>query len=267
MSTLPDPLEDVLGSPVATSEPLSGGDLGELSLITLRDGRQLVAKRGPVVDAEARMLSAMALLNAPVPRLLHAEKGLICLEYLKPAEPGTRAWRDLGQALSQMHSWAGQDYGWREDYAFGTVRLDNTPGSDWPAFWSERRLLPLAEDLPAPIRARVEALAADLPNRLPADPKPALLHGDLWTGNVIFTEAQGYLIDPACYYGDAEVDLAMLSLFGTPDPTFWRGYGRLSAGSDERRPIYQLFPALVHLQLFGDSYQGLVTRLLDEAGA
>ena len=71
------------------------------------------------------------------------------------------------------------------------------------------------------------------------------------------------LIDPACYHGHAEVDLAMLSLFGTPGPMFRETYGPSEPGLEARRPVYQLWPALVHLRLFGSGYQGLVERLLD----
>lgn len=74
------------------------------------------------------------------------------------------------------------------------------------------------------------------------------------------------LIDPACYRGHGEVDLAMLSLFGAPGPAFAAGYGALEPGAETRRPIYRLWPAIVHLRLFGGGYRGLVERLLDEAG-
>ena len=75
------------------------------------------------------------------------------------------------------------------------------------------------------------------------------------------------MIDPACYHGDGEVDLAMLELFGAPPEAFWSGYGGTEPGRAERRPIYQLFPALVHLRLFGANYRGMVSGLLDASGA
>ncbi len=264
--SLPQPLLDALGTSVAKTEALQGGDLSQVARVTLEDGQSMVTKRGPLVDAEARMLSAMALVHAPVPQVLHAEHGLICLEYLAPAPATSGGWRDFGAALAKMHSWDGQDYGWSEDYAFGDVRIENETAASWPAFWGERRLLPFLPHLPAALAARIETLVKDLGNRLPEAPKPALLHGDLWGGNVHFTETGAVMIDPACYYGHAEVDLAMLTLFGEPDAAFWRGYGHLEQGVEARRGIYQLFPALVHLRLFGEGYAGMVTGLLDEAG-
>jgi fructosamine-3-kinase len=102
---------------------------------------------------------------------------------------------------------------------------------------------------------------------LPAAPPPALLHGDLWGGNILVNDGKlAALIDPACYHGDREVDLAMLALFGEPPPSFWESYGELEPGWEERRALYQLFPALVHLRLFGASYGSLVDRLLRRFG-
>jgi fructosamine-3-kinase len=179
-----------------------------------------------------------------------------------------RAWADVGAKVRAMHELAGDQYGWPVDYAFGTVLLDNRQGQDWPSFWGEQRLRSAAGPLDRPWRDRVDVLAADLQNRLPARPPSSLLHGDLWSGNILVNHgALAALIDPACYHGHGEVDLAMLCLFGAPDAAFWDAYGPLEPGWDGRRPIYQLFPALVHLRLFGATYAPLVDRLLESLGA
>jgi fructosamine-3-kinase len=139
---------------------------------------------------------------------------------------------------------------------------------NWPNFWAERRLLQGLGTLPAPLARRVERLAARLGDRLPARPPASLLHGDLWVGNLLVSpEGEAALIDPACYRGHGEVDLAMLGLFGRPDPALFEGYGPLEPGAQERRPVYRLWPALVHLRLFGTGFAGMVEGLLDEAGA
>ncbi|CAA9223074.1 MAG: COG3001: Fructosamine-3-kinase [uncultured Chloroflexia bacterium] len=122
--------------------------------------------------------------------------------------------------------------------------------------------------LDRPWRERVDGLAAQMSDLLPASPRPAHLHGDLWTGNILVAEGKlAAFIDPACYFGDAEVDLAMLTLFDGPPDEFFEGYGPLEEGWEERRAIYQLFPALVHLRLFGAGYAGMVDRLLARLGA
>ena len=124
---------------------------------------------------------------------------------------------------------------------------------------------------PAPPRSwreRVERLAERMTDLLPARPPASLLHGDLWAGNMLVRDGRlAAFIDPACYHGHAEVDLAMICLFGRPDAAFWEAYGRLEPGWEQRRPIYQLFPALVHLRLFGASYAALADRLLSASGA
>ncbi len=208
----------------------------------------------------------MADLGAPVPRVLGVADDILLLEYLTEARAAPKGgWRTLGEGLRALHGPEMYGYGWDEDYAFGHVAIPNGWAEDWTAFWAERRLLPLTHALPAPpLARRVEAVAARLPELIPdRPPHPALLHGDLWTGNVLFGDGTAHLIDPACYHGDAEVDLAMLALFGTPpDPAFWDAYGQPDAGWATRRAVYQLWPALVHVSLFGAGYHPMIeTRL------
>lgn len=259
-------LAALMGSAVARTRPLHGGDLSAVTRADLADGRAVVVKTGPMVEIEARMLTRMRAAGAPVPEVLAVGGGLFCMEYLEETPASTAGWGALGAALKALHDTGRGNYGWEESYAFGTVPIPNAACGTWPEFWAERRLLPHLTALPGPLAQRVERLAACLPDHLPRHPPPAFLHGDLWSGNALFSGPRAYLIDPACYRGHAEVDLAMLELFGQPDPAFWDGYGRDEAGRMDRRPIYQLWPALVHLRLFGAGYQGLVSRCLDAAG-
>ena len=175
-------------------------------------------------------------------------------------------WRALGAGVARLHATEGQTFGWDEDYAFGPVAIVNTPAQNWPDFWAENRLRPALPELPPEIAARLAALCRRLPDHIPAAPPPSLLHGDIWAGNALFSGDRAWLIDPACYHGDAEVDLAMLTLFGAPPAEFFEGYGPLRPGHAERRPVYQLWPALVHVRLFGAGYLGLVRRLLERCG-
>ncbi|WP_284245528.1 fructosamine kinase family protein, partial [Methylobacterium haplocladii] len=175
---------------------------------------------------------------------------------------------DLGRAVARLHAATGERYGWAQDFAFGRVAIKNGWSADWPAFWAERRLLCHVPHCDPALGRCVESLAASLSRRLPARPRPALLHGDLWGGNVLCHGARvSGLIDPACYYGHAEVDLATLALFGRPGPAFREAYGPAEPGFSERVPLYQLWPALVHLRLFGAGYRGMVAGLLDAVGA
>lgn len=249
-------------------ERLAGGDLSEVLLVRRPDGHLSVAKGGASIGTEAAMLRTIAGIGVPAPVLEAEHDGLLLLQYV--ANDGLfseKAWTDIGQQVARLHGRVAADYGWPVDYAIGTVQLDNRQGRDWPLFWGEQRLASTASVLDRPWRERVERLVAQLANRLPRSPQPALLHGDLWSGNLLVSEGRlAALIDPACYHGDREVDLAMLCLFDSPPPAFWQSYGELEPGWRERQPIYQLFPSLVHLRLFGAGYSALVDRLLNAVG-
>lgn len=259
----------LIGAEPDRLERLAGGDLSEVLLGARPDGRRIVAKGGTAIAAEAAMLRTLAGLGLPAPVVDGEHDGILLLEHIEnDGVFSPAAWRSIGAALRSLHDSGGERYGWSVDHALGTVALDNRETSDWPAFWGEQRLLATATILDRPWRARVEALVRRLGDLLPSAPPPALLHGDLWTGNLLVQGgALRAFIDPACYHGHAEVDLSMLTLFDTPPDDFWSAYGSLDAGWGARRPIYQLFPALVHLRLFGTSYAGMADRLLTASGA
>ena len=250
-------------------ERLAGGDLSEVLLLKRPDGRCTVAKGGPAVSSEAAMLRLLAGSGVPVPSVEGEHDHVLLIEHVEndglfnPA-----AWASIGAALRALHDQGGDLYGWPVDYALGTVDLDNRQGRDWRLFWTEQRLIATARTLDRPWRERVAESVDRLPALLPEGPRPSLLHGDLWSGNILVREGRvAALIDPACYYGHAEVDLAMLTLFDTPPAEFWSAYGELEEGWEMRRAAYQLFPALVHLRLFGASYSGMVDRFLRRLGA
>ncbi|SNT16888.1 fructosamine kinase family protein [Tropicimonas sediminicola] len=255
---------ETFGSPPDSIHPVHGGDLSEVFRLHWPDGTEVIAKHGPLVQREARMLNAIRTTGAPAPDVLGITDGIMFLEAVPTAPASAAAWRALGLGLRRLHDHTADSYGWPEDYAFGAVEIANQPMSDWPAFWAERRLLPTSRALPADMVRRVEALCHRLPDLLPDHPAPSLLHGDLWSGNVLFSPGnRAWLIDPASYHGDAEVDLAMLHLFGRPGSGFTDAYGALTPGAEQRRPIYQLWPALVHMRLFGGSYRGMVEGFLN----
>lgn len=257
----------LLGGTLRDTRRLPGGDLSTVVRITLTDGRVMAVKGGPLPRIEAEMLCAIAAAGAPAPAVLAVGAAALVLSWVEGEDGPSCAWADLGGVVATLHRATGPRYGWPENYAFGRMPIDNRWCDDWPTFWAERRLLPQLSHLPPGLARRVEKLANDLPNRLPYRPRPSLLHGDLWSGNVI---ARGdrvvALIDPACYYGHGEVDLSMLSLFDAPGAGFDRQYGRLQPGAVARRAIYTLWPALVHLRLFGSAYLKLVETQLARAG-
>lgn len=267
MRTLAEAGAALLGLPLVHVEGLRGGNLSEIVRITLSDGREAVVKTGPAPLTEATMLRAVAASGAPAPEVLAATEQTLVVQWVPNGGGLSEAWPDLGVQLAKLHAVNGPRYGWESDYAFGSVAITNGWCDDWPTFWAERRLRPALAHIASDLASRVAALAEDLPDRLPARPPPSLLHGDLWSGNVLAAGgAISGLIDPACYHGHAEVDLAMLTLFDRPAPTFFEAYDARESGREQRQPIYALWPALVHLRLFGEGYRALVDRLLARAG-
>lgn len=261
----------LLGARVLSRTPLAGGSMEEVARVRLADGRTVVTKGGPDPRAEAAMLRALAAAGVPTPEVLDADEHTLVLAERPNGGSLERAWGHLGRVVRALHDAPAPPpapaYGWAHDYAYGRLPIPNGAEANWPRFWAERRLLPYAERLPAPLARRVERLAADLDARLPERPRPSLLHGDLWHGNVLANGARvSALIDPACYLGHGEVDLAMLTLFATPSPAFWDAYAP-EPGWPERRPLYQLWPAIVHVALFGAAYHAMVAGLLETAGA
>jgi fructosamine-3-kinase len=267
MTTLADRGVALLGGTLRHVETLGGGSLSRLVRIVLTDGREAIVKAGPRPKTEAAMLRAVRAAGAPAPEVFAADDEVLVIECLPQSGGVGIAWDDLGRILLHLHAAHGERYGWAEDYAFGPVAIANGWSEDWPDFWAQNRLLVNVKYVGAGLTRRLERLCVDLPNRLPARPAPALLHGDLWGGNVlVFGDKVSGLIDPACYFGHVEVDVAMLMMFDHPGAAFFAAYGKLDAGHKERLDIYRLWPALVHLRLFGSGYRPLVERLLSDLG-
>ena len=259
---------EITGVPDERMERLTGGDLSGAMLVVFPDGRKLVAKGG-VPATEAAMLRALAEAGAPTPQVEGEHEDVLLLQYVEnDGLFSARAWADLGRTLRTLHRQQGELYGWPVDFAAGTVEISNRQGRDWRDFWAEERLLAPAAMLDRPWRERVARAAEIAREVLPATPAPSLLHGDMWSGNVLVRDgAVAALVDPICYYGHAEADLAMLTLFEGPPADFWDAYGPLEEGVDQRRPIYELFHALVHMRLYGAGYSNMLDRLLSTIGA
>jgi fructosamine-3-kinase len=259
---------ELIGIEEGRLERLAGGDLTEVLLFRRPDGRCTVAKGGPAVGTEAAMLRALGGAGVPAATVEGEHQDVLLLDFVQnDGVFSPKAWADLGETLRRLHEQQGENYGWPVDYALGSVAMDNRETANWPRFWAERRLIATASVLDRPWRERIERVAARVEELLPAKPPAALLHGDLWKGNILVANGSvAALIDPACYHGHSEVDLAMLTLFDAPGESFWEAYGALEPGWEARRPVYQLFPAFVHMRLFGRTYAGLLDRLLSEIG-
>lgn len=232
---------------------------------TTVDGLPAVLKE-PSYDAttEADGLRALGEAGAHVPRILEATPSRLVLE----AVTGDGDWPACGRRLAAVHQTRGPGFGWERDGFIGPLPMSNAYDDDWPRFYAAHRLLPWVDDLPGDLARRLHRAIEDgrLAALLDHDVAPSLVHGDLWSGNVVGGE---WLIDPAVHHADRELDLAMARLFGGFPAAFFSAYEEvwpLDDGWRERLPALQLFHLLVHVRLFGGGYVAQVAARLDTLG-
>ena len=273
----PNGLSRLLRVPV-TAVRDAGGQHGYRHLIaTLEDGRQAFVKASASGPDEAEAFAAEAnglrwlaeAGGAPVPAVLASSRDLVAIEYLPPGQATAEAAEDFGAALARTHAAGASSFGAPWPGRIASLPLDNTPtpaSTGWGKWWQSRRAVPYIKraaddgllsrgDLS--LVETVAARAADLGG--PPEP-PSRIHGDLWSGNVLWSGGRGWLIDPAAHGGHRESDLAMLALFGAPHlDRILAAYDAafpLADGWRARVPLHQVHPLLVHVCLFGGGYAG-----------
>jgi fructosamine-3-kinase len=259
---------------------VGGGDINEAFRVRLADGREAFVKtRADAVPGEfAAEAAGLGWLAEPgalrTPRVLEVDDGYLALEWIERGRLSDAGAEELGRGLAETHAAGAPCFGMPDGGAgagFGSLRLSNEPTGDWASFYAERRIAPLtrlaAERglIAAAAERSLERICARMPE-LTGPPEPAArLHGDLWSGNVMAdVDGRAWLIDPSCYGGHREVDLAMLRLFGAPSERSFAAYEEsrpLSDGWQERVELYQLLALLVHALLFGGSYVAATERI------
>jgi len=280
-------VERKLGQKVKSCSGLSGGDINAAFRLELADGRRIFVKSHPrapsaMFGAEARGLAWLREAGTlRIPEVLAvSEPGdegprFLALEYIEPGPQGRGFDEALGRGLAALHRSGAPSFGLDHDNFIGSLEQTNEPRPNWPAFYREQRLeeqLRRAIDrgrVDAHLRSDFDRLFERLESLVGPAEMPSRLHGDLWGGN-LHTDDRGEpcLIDPAVYGGHREVDLAMMRLFGGFGARVFDAYVEawpLAPGAERRVPLYQLYPLLVHVNLFGGSYVGQLTRALHEA--
>ena len=263
-----DAVRAATGREIRGHERVGGGDINNAFRVQFEDESfGFVKTRADVApgeyEAEAAGLRWLAEPNAlRVPEVLGVSDLVLVLDWVDEGGRGDAA--AFGAGLADVHAAGAEHFGGAEALRIGPLLLPNDPAPDWPTFYAENRLRPLLGHLAPSGRAAVESVCdriADLAG--PPEP-PARLHGDLWSGNVLWgRDGTAWLIDPAAYGGHREVDLAMLQLFGDPGRQFFAAYDErfpLAPGYEQRVPLYQLFPLLVHAALFGGGYGASAER-------
>lgn len=274
MRTLAERAEHLLGAAVVSTSPVAGGDTCTATRLRLSDGRSALMKtraHAPegFFEAEAHALQWLAEPGvAPVAEVLGVQADCLVLAWIEPTKPTPEAAVELGRALARLHASGADSFGLDQDGFIGPLPLPNKTAPTWPEFFAVRRILPylrLCTDhgrISPEDAASVEGVVRRIVELAGPEEPPARLHGDLWSGNVVWNaEKQAVLIDPAAYGGHRETDLAMLALFGTPQQqrvvAAYQEVHPLADGWQERQPLHQLFPLLVHAALMGGRYGGL----------
>ena len=248
----------------------------------LQGGGSIVAKLGKPGDGlalEGWMLRYLAGHSAlPVPEVLHAEERLLVMSYIDAGDAITAAAEThAAELLAALHSVTAPAFGLERDTVIGGLAQPNDQSLEWLPLFRDRRLLYMgraaleAGRLPAATMARLERFAARLDGLLEETERPSLIHGDMWGGNVLAKGGRiAGFVDPAIYYADAEIELAFSTMFSTFGEAFFRRYEEirpLRPGFFEaRRDIYNLWPLLVHVRLFGGGYVAAVERTLARFG-
>lgn len=267
-----------LGSSVIDVRPLHGGDINEAWVVTLSDQRHVFVKTNRAAPPEMfpREAEGLEWLAEPqslrVPKVLAVSERFLALEWIAPGTPAADSGERLGRGLAALHRSKADCFGWPRDNFIGSLPQDNEPEEDWATFYTRRRLEPqlrMAVDRgrsSAAMRRGFQRLFARMPELVGRPEPPSRLHGDLWAGNLLYSECgEPVLIDPAVYGGHREMDLAMMRLFGGFGRPVFEAYEEawpLSADAEERVELYQLYPLMVHVNLFGGSYIGAVERAL-----
>ncbi|MCG3212064.1 MAG: hypothetical protein FOGNACKC_05711 [Anaerolineae bacterium] len=287
MSALPATLAAVLAgqlnSSIVADAPVGGGSICQAARAELADGRKILVKWRTGIpgmfSAERRGLELLAAANAlTVPAVLaqqEADSGtpaFLAIEWLGQGRPTPSIEQTLGRGLAQLHRSTAEKFGLNHDNFIGANPQPNRQTGNWVDFFREQRLgfqMELAGRngyLHRERWQRLEKLLARLDNWLPARPPASLLHGDLWGGNWLTTASgQPALIDPAVYYGHREAELAFTELFGGFSATFYAAYAEawpLETGYETRKPLYNLYHLLNHLNLFGEGYGSGVDSIL-----
>lgn len=261
--------EALLNASIVSTTPVAGGDVSTATRLRLTDGRNAVIKTRPQAPKDFFRREADGLRwlkeagGAPVPDVLGVDDECLIIEWVEPVRPHAEAADQFGRALAATHRAGSQTYGAEHDGYIGLAPLPNRPLDTWAEFYASRRVMPYVRaavdrgslttddaDVIEQVMRRIRQIAGP-------EEGPARIHGDLWSGNIVWGE-QLWLIDPAAHGGHRETDLAMLSLFGVPHlQRILDAYDEawpLADGWRDRVALHQLHPLLVHAVMFGGGY-------------
>lgn len=273
-------LSEALGEEVEALDFFQRGQIGDIYTAKVK-GQNYVLKTSLDADKlaiEAKMLQDLSDAGIHVPRVAMSQGSFLLLEQIECIRKAKCTEEtEAAELLASLHSVTNENrmYGYYYDTNIGPfTQINEQTQYNWTLFLGQMRLMPMARicydkgTISKQTLERLEGLCRDLYKRIDMSKiTPSLLHGDVWSGNVLFEKAGACcLIDPAIYYGDREMELAFILLFDTFGKTFFDSYSEVHPLSEEfyesKVPIYQLYPVLVHVALYGGSYAGQLEQLL-----
>ena len=263
-------IQSELDVEIKDQKSVHGGDINQAGKIETATGKNLFVKWNEsapegMFEAEAK---GMELLNSAdsgleIPSPLLVNENFLVLNWIEEGGGNSESARNFGRKLAKQHQNSSDFFGLDYDNYIGKLTQSNIKHSNWFDFFALERIEPQIRmgvesgKLTRSVLKKAESFYKQLGSIFPNE-KPALLHGDLWSGNFMFTKSGGASIyDPAVYYGHREMDLAMSRLFGGFSANFYSGYKEefsITEGFSSRVEVYNLYPILVHANLFGGSY-------------
>ncbi|HTL80765.1 MAG TPA: fructosamine kinase family protein [Bacteroidia bacterium] len=258
--------------------PVSGGSINQCWKVQTGEGwyflKENSSEKFPgMFEAEMKGLQLLRATNTfvvPEPVSCYSEKGkaFLKLEFLERG--GNNDWNQAGELLAKLHRNSNEKFGLDHDNYIGSLPQSNAKHDSWEEFFSLERILPQVKRgrdegrLDKKVSTAAENFCKQIGDIFPVE-KPALLHGDLWSGNFFFSTKGPAVFDPAVYFGHREMDLAMTKLFGGFNEDFYAGYENefpLEKKWKTRIDYCNLYPLLVHVNLFGGGYVGDVKQIL-----
>lgn len=262
--------------------PLGGGCIHHAQRVATSEGVFFIkynqVSQAHNFEVEAKGLELLRSAKAlRIPKVIRqgqiADYAYLILEFVESGARTPKFWEALGHGLGQLHQQRGEAFGLKYDNYIGSLPQINTQKGRWVDFFRECRLMPMVEmaERKGLIDTATMKLFDRLYERLPIlfpEEAPVLLHGDLWGGNLMTgTGGEAVLIDPAVYYGHREMELAFMTMFDSQPENFYEAYDEvypLDEDWEERIPLCNLYPLMVHVNLFGGNYPGQVKQSLEE---
>jgi fructosamine-3-kinase len=270
LSDIHSTIEDELNDKILSKNPVHGGDINQAQEISFESGEKAFLKwndQAPDTMFETELKGLELLRSAGteliIPKILSHNNSYLLMEWIEEGGGKPNSSGEFGVQLAKIHRSSNNQFGLDHDNFIGRLPQSNTRHSNWVDFFALERIEPQikmgveSDSLTHSILRDAEQLYKKLGSIFPHE-KPALLHGDLWSGNYMITRSgQASIYDPAVYFGHREMDIAMTRLFGGFSADFYEGYNSefpLEDDFESRVNLYNLYPVLVHANLFGGSY-------------